>query len=105
MEETTGTTGRNAKGQFVKGNRESKGRRVGATVDKLRRALLTAVKESDVKAIVRELVTQAKGGNIAAAKVIFERTLGQPVQTDLIERLEALEAGESFEEYDEPENP
>lgn len=45
-----------------------------------------------MKAIVKKRVAEAKAGNIAAIKEIFDRTLARPVEADLIERLEQLES-------------
>jgi len=36
-------------------------------------------------------VDAAKAGDIAAAKIIFERTLGAPLPADILERIEILE--------------
>ena len=53
---------------------------------------LDAVKPGDLAAIARTLVQAAKGGDVAAAKELFERVLGKPLAADVLERLEALEA-------------
>ncbi len=58
----------------------------------LRRALLEAVSEDDMRAIVQRLVQDARDGDLGAAKEIITRTLGRPIEADLIERLERLEA-------------
>jgi class 3 adenylate cyclase len=46
----------------------------------------------DLREIARKLVELAKAGDVAAAKVVLDRTLGPPVEWDLLERLERLES-------------
>ena len=87
----TADNGRSESGRFAPGNAFARGnphaRRVGA----LRSALLDAVTEDDIKAVIANVVSQAKDGDMAAAKVLFERVLGKPQESDLMERLEELE--------------
>jgi len=45
-----------------------------------------------MREIIEALVAKAKEGDIAAARTLFDRVLGKPVEGDLIERIEALEA-------------
>jgi hypothetical protein len=87
----TGDNGRDARGRFVKGNAGGPGNPLAARVSKLRSALLNAVTEDDVKEIVRKLVSLAKDGDTVAARILFERVLGRPVESDLIARIEELE--------------
>lgn len=44
-----------------------------------------------MRAIITGLIELAKEGNIAAIKEVFERTLGKPIEADLLERFEAIE--------------
>ena len=60
-------------------------------VAELRSAMLSAVTEDDIREIVQKLVAMAKEGDIAAAREVLLRTLGRPVESDLLERLEGLE--------------
>jgi hypothetical protein len=53
--------------------------------------LVAAVSEDDMRDIIGKLVEKAKAGDVAAAKVVLERCLGRPIESDIIERLEALE--------------
>ena len=80
--------GRNGKGQFGEGNQCAAGtHNVKATQisRELKKALLEAVSVEDVKKIVQKLVRQAKHGEIAAAKELFDRCLGKPLQTHEID--------------------
>lgn len=88
-----GTDGaRDPSGRFAKGNPGGPGNPHAARVAKLRSALLDAVSEEDVVAVVQALVTEAQAGNTAAAREVLLRVLGKPESFDLLERLEALEA-------------
>jgi hypothetical protein len=78
-------------GKFAAGNKGGPGNPHAARVARLRTALLDAVTPADMKAIVAKLVEQAKAGNVPAAKEVLERTLGKPVEADLMERIESLE--------------
>lgn len=88
------TTGRRAdrdeRGRFVHGNPGGPGQ-CGRRVGLLRKALLEAVSEADIADIARVLVVAAKAGDVQAARIVLERTLGRPIEHDLLERLEALE--------------
>ena len=78
-------------GRFTPGNTAGKGNPHAAKVAQLRAALLDAVTPSDIAAIIQVLIAKAKGGDIHAAKIIFDRVLGQPLQADILERIEQLE--------------
>lgn len=47
-------------------------------VNSLRAAILSALTEDDIQAIVAMLVDAAKWGNVAAAKFLFSYTVGLP---------------------------
>ena len=70
--------GRNTDGRFAKGNAGGPGNPYARRVAALRRALLDCVTEDDIKAIAKAVIEEAKDGNIAAAKIIFQYTLGKP---------------------------
>ena len=87
-----GSNGRDTSGRFTQGNAGGPGnphaRRVGA----LRSAMLAAVTEEDMAAILGKLVELAKSGSVPAAKEVLDRCLGRTLEQDLLERLEQLEA-------------
>ena len=92
MEPTrNGNNGRDEHGRFTQGNPGGPGNPYAVQVGKLRTALLNAVTEDDIREIIGALVEKAKEGNIAAARVLFDRTLGKPLEPDILERIEALE--------------
>lgn len=88
---TNGSNGRDSSGRFAQGNRGGPGNPHAAKVAQLRSALLNAVKPTELRAIVQALVTKAKQGDIAAAKLLLERVLGPPIATDIADRMEHLE--------------
>ena len=78
-----GKDGRNSKGQFQKGNTLSKGNSGGGNKEdakKLKRTLIEAVSEKDIKLIVKKMVFQAKNGDAAARKELFDRLWGRAKQ-------------------------
>ena len=86
-----GDNGRDESGRFTPGNPGGPGNPHAAQVGRLRSALLDAVTLEDMRAVALALVEKAKAGDIAAARVLFDRVLGKPVEADLIARLEAIE--------------
>ncbi len=70
--------GRDPSGRFSKGNRFGKGNPLAAEVFARRRAFLSVVNEATIKSIAREIVAAAKSGDLAAAKLILEWTIGRP---------------------------
>lgn len=88
----TGTSGRDRSGRFTPGNRGGPGNPLAGKISKLRAALVAAVTEEDIREIAQALIATAKGGDVRAVKELLDRTIGRPVETDLIERLESLEA-------------
>jgi len=89
---SAGFLDRTTAGRFAPGNAGGPGNPYAARVGELRSALLDAVKPGDLAAIAQTLVAAAKGGDVAAAKVVFERVLGRPLEADILDRLEALES-------------
>ena len=84
--------GRDGQGRFAPGWKGGPGNPHAAQVARLRVEMLNAVTPDDMRAIVSRLVQLAKGGDVRAIKELLDRTLGRPVEADLIERLSALEA-------------
>ncbi|MCA8979434.1 MAG: hypothetical protein KDC14_05375 [Planctomycetes bacterium] len=84
--------GRDQRGRFSKGNSGGPGNPHAAQVGRLRSAMLNAIGEDDIRELVARLLELAKSGEIRAIKEVLDRTLGRPVEADLLERLEQLEA-------------
>lgn len=84
------TTGRDEAGRFVKGCPPGPGNPGAKAVARFRAAMLEAVTEDDVRAVVRALVEQARGGNVPAIREFLERVVGRVP-------LPAIEGGEAGE--------
>ena len=78
---TNGTSGRNTNGQFAKGNPGGPGNPYARHVARLRTSLIEAVGDDGLKDIVQGMVTAAKGGDVAAAKLLLSYLLGKPVES------------------------
>ena len=79
---SNGRHGRNNKGQFTKGNKISVGNKgnVNEKARELKKALIEAVCEKDIKAISKKLIDKAKAGDIPATKELFDRLWGRAIQ-------------------------
>jgi hypothetical protein len=89
--------GREANGRFAKGNHGGPGNPFARRVAHLRSLALEVVSDDDLSAILRKMVELAKEGDVAAAKVVLQYTLGKPTEQphpDRIDRdeLEAFRA-------------
>jgi hypothetical protein len=72
---------RDANGRFAPGNAGGPGNPFARQVAKLRAALVNSVREEDMEQIADYLRIQAKLGNLAAIKLLFQYVLGKPAQT------------------------
>ena len=77
-------TGRAPNGKFTKGNRCGTGNPLNKRAAQLRSAMLRTVKPSDLADIIKKLIELAKDGDIAAAKLVLERTLGKQSMVDSV---------------------
>ena len=87
--------GRDTGGRFAQGNPGGPGNPHARKVGQLRSAMLQAVTQTDMKAIVKKLVDEAKAGSVPAAREVIDRCIGKPTEADLLERIERLEAAMS----------
>lgn len=74
---TPSPNGRLNNGRFGIGNGGGPGNPFAVQVGKLRSVLLETVTPDDLKAVVVKLIELAKGGDLAAAKIIIDRTCGK----------------------------
>lgn len=86
------TGDRDATGKFLPGNQAGKGNPFARHVAKLRKSLMDAVGEDEIRMIVEKLIELAKSGDLGAAREVLQRTLGPAESVDVLERLEQLEA-------------
>jgi hypothetical protein len=74
-------SGRDERGRFAPGNGGGPGNPFARQVAKLRAALVQRVTEEDMAQIAEQLIVQAKSGNMAAIKLLFQYVLGKPADT------------------------
>ena len=74
---SAGSSGRQTNGRFASGNRAGRGNPFARRSAVLHQALLDAVEPRMVEAIAKRLVKAALEGDVAAAKVVLDRTLGR----------------------------
>jgi hypothetical protein len=89
--ENPAASGRDARGRFTKNNRGGPGNPFARQVAALRRALLESVTAEDIKAVAARLVEAAKGGDVAAARLLFSYGVGKPVEAVDPDTLDARE--------------
>ena len=89
---TPSPNGRDGRGRFATGWRGGPGNPYAAAVGAWRRALTATLTVDDMTAVYRALIDAAKRGEPWAVRELLDRTLGRPVEADLIERLESLES-------------
>ena len=79
-------------GKFLVGTKPGPGNPLAAHVHALRAALLSAVTPEELAVVCRTLLRQAQSGDVAAAKLLFDRLLGPAQELDLLEHLENVQA-------------
>ncbi len=85
------SNGRDSSGRFAAGNKHGRGNPLAQQAQKLRVALLGAVTEEDIEAIIARLIESAKAGDVVAAREVLDRTIGKASQKELLQRIEELE--------------
>ncbi len=78
------SNGRDSQGRFTPNNTFGKGNPHAKRVQEVRSALMSAVTDEDVKAIVAKMVERAKNGDVAAAKEVLDRLVGRPASPVVI---------------------
>jgi hypothetical protein len=78
-------------GRFAKGNRMGRGNPLAGRAAKIRAVLLKKLTPRQAGEIAGVLIDMAKQGDISAIRELFDRTVGKPTQTELLERIEKLE--------------
>src|SRR3954447_14754699 len=67
-------------GRFKNGNRGGPGNPFARRVAKLRQAMLEECAEEDLRGITRAMIEAAKRGDVAAARLVYQYTLGKPAK-------------------------
>lgn len=82
---------RDTRGRFAPGNRCGRGNPLAGRAAKIRAVLLRKLTTKQAGEITDVLIRRARDGDLAAIRELLDRTIGKPVQTDVLERLEKLE--------------
>ena len=80
-----------SRGRFKPGNKLGKGNPLAGRAAKIRAILLQSLTDTDAEAIALKLIELAKSGDLAATKELFDRCIGKPAQSDILERIETIE--------------
>lgn len=71
---------RDGKGRFAPGNPGGPGRRPERAAEKFRRAVEEAVAPEHLTAVMKRVLRMALEGNMAAIRIVLERSCGRPAQ-------------------------
>jgi hypothetical protein len=85
------TSARDPKGRWKQGNKAGRGNPLAKQVQLIRTALVNAITPADIQAVIKRLLQQAKDGDVASAKIIFDRAVGPAAALDQDLRLTELE--------------
>jgi hypothetical protein len=96
--------GRGTDGKFVKGNKGGPGNPFARQVAALRQAFLTSVTKEDIAAIAQAMLEKARAGDVAAARLVIQYSLGRPAEAVDPDRLDELEWQQWTREEVTPEN-
>jgi hypothetical protein len=77
----SGTSNHDARGRFTKGNKVGRGNPYARRVAVLRRAMLRIVKPNDLQTIIVKMILRGCAGDVAAARLALQYTLGKPSET------------------------
>lgn len=72
-----GSSGRTPKGKFAEGNKLGRGNPHLVRIREYNDAIRYAIKTGDIREVMVKLLTMAKRGDLAAAKLVLDRTLGR----------------------------
>jgi hypothetical protein len=78
-------------GQFAAGNRGGPGNPFAREVAELRKAILARLTVESASEIADTLIARAKGGDVAAARLLFQYALGKPAKAVEPDRVEVEE--------------
>jgi hypothetical protein len=82
---------RDARGRFVAGNKGGPGNPFGRRTAQLRKAMIAAVNDDDLQAIMAKMVELAKSGDVAAAKLVLAYAVGRPAEAADPDRVDVEE--------------
>jgi hypothetical protein len=82
-----GKKGHDGKGHFTAGNQGGLENPCIKSAAETRAAMMVAVSQDDLRAIVRALVKKAKMGDTEAARLVLERLIGKPLASVKVEEV------------------
>lgn len=88
---THGSNGQDARGRFTAGNRLGRGNPLAGRAAKIRAVLMQKLTPKAAGEVADILIARAKEGDLAAIRELLDRTIGKPVPSEVLQRLEALE--------------
>lgn len=88
---THGDNGRGKGGRFKAGNNFGKGNPLAGQAAKIRAVLLEKFSPEQAAKVADSLIDKATKGNLAAMRELFDRTVGKPASSEVIERIDRLE--------------
>src|SRR4051812_2623968 len=94
--ETTPDTDRTEQGHFARGNKGGPGNPHARQMARLRRAFLDAVSDEDMAEVTRTVLAKAKGGDLAAARLLYQYGQGRPPAMPDPDALDAHEMRNHF---------
>lgn len=80
MSETPTKEGRDKSGRFIKGYKGGPGNPHANRVAMLRASIYKALLPKDIEEVMKTLVKKAKGGDVAAAKLVLGYAVSQPLE-------------------------
>jgi hypothetical protein len=83
--------GRGSNGRFLKGNKGGPGNPHARQVAALRQAFFAAVTAEDISTIAQAMIEKARQGDVAAARLVIQYSLGRPAEAVDPDRLDELE--------------
>jgi hypothetical protein len=69
-----------ARGRFVRGNAGGPGNPFGRRVAELRKIIVDALDDAEMRAITQAMIVRAKAGDVAAARLLYQYALGKPAR-------------------------
>src|SRR5262249_58773622 len=77
---TTENEGRDSRGRFTKGNKGGPGNPFMRRTAAMRREVAEAFEEGELKPLMKMLMVRALQGDMAAARLVLEYTVGKPAK-------------------------
>ncbi len=77
---SAGENGRDASGRFAKGNAGGPGNPFGRLMAQLRSAFCRRISQEEIELVAETLLERAKAGDVAAARLVLNYSIGKPTE-------------------------